>query len=461
MVGDASRLAVWLGIWGIALAVIAIVRWRRSIGGVGLTLTYLVQLTAFHGVGAAIYLFPWDWTGSDPGMVELGLEQTVYGLLGFGVGAVVIAPFVARLFGVTKNIAVTTAPEPTLAKVYFAVGILFYLLSATFLGRIPTVSAVIGTGRAFLLVGLGLSAWVALRSAKKFAFLAWVAAAMWLPLFTLISAGFLGFGAIALVMVVTLLVSLRGIGPRGALLAMLCVYLGLSIYVTYMRDRRDIRDVVWTGGDLTARFQKVEDMVRAFEWFDPYDTDHLERIDSRLNQNTLVGAAVDYIASNPDAFARGETVLEAFWALVPRIIWPDKPMAAGSGTWVSRYTGITFEENTSVGMGQVLEFYINFGTAGVVIGFLLLGTVIASVDSIARSRVVVGDWPGFVLWYVPGTALLQAGGSLMEITSSAAAAAVAAMLINRYVFLRLRPQAPAAATQDSLAMSSGGAASWC
>ena len=433
------------------MRVVRTLRHETPIAGVGLTATYLLQMSAFHFLGGSIYLFPWDWTGSDPVMVELGLEQSVYGLLSFAVGAVVVAPLVTRLFGVTKNVVVTTAPEPLLAKVYLAVGVGFYLLSATLLGSIPTVSAVIGTGRAFLLVGLGMSAWVAFRSDKRFAFLLWVGAAMWLPLFTLISAGFLGFGTVALLMVVAFFVSLNGIGSRGALVALLCVYIGLSVYVTYMRDRKDIRDVVWTGGDIAARVQKVENMVVGFEWFDPYNTDHLDRIDARLNQNTLVGAAVDYIGSNPKAFARGETLLEAFLALVPRIIWPDKPVFAGSGTWVSRYTGMTFEENTSVGMGQVFEFYINFGTAGIVMGFLVFGTAIAVVDSVARSRLVVGNWPGFVLWYVPGTALLQAGGSLVEISSSAAAAAVAALLINRYVFLRLRPQSSVAATQHSLA----------
>jgi hypothetical protein len=222
-----------------------------------------------------------------------------------------------------------------------------------------------------------------------------------------------------------------------------------------MRDRKDIRDVVWTGGDLISRFQKVEDMVRGFEFFNPYDSDHLDRIDARLNQNTMVGAAVDYIASSPDAYAGGETLVEALLAFIPRILWPEKPVAAGSGTWVSRYTGITFDETTSIGMGQVLEFYINFGTAGVVIGFLLLGTVIAVVDGVARSRLVRANWPAFVLWYVPGTTLLQAGGSLVEITSSAAAAAIAAVLINRYVFLRLRAHVPSRTGDGSFAVTAG------
>src|SRR5262249_17381055 len=157
---------------------------------------------------------------------------------------------------------------------------------------------------------------------------------------TLVSAGFLGYGAVALLVVVAFLVSLTGMGPRGMIVAVLCTYLGLSVYVTYMRDRAEIRDVVWTGGDVTARVQTMENMVTRFEWFNPYDPAHLDRIDGRLNQNTLVGAAVDYIGSNPQSYARGATLAEALLALIPRIIWPDKPVAAGSGTWVSDYTGI-------------------------------------------------------------------------------------------------------------------------
>jgi hypothetical protein len=40
------------------------------------------------------------------------------------------------------------------------------------------------------------------------------------------------------------------------------------------------------------------------------------------------------------------------------------------------------------------------------------------------------DEAGFVFWYVPGLALLQVGGSLVEVTSSVAGAFVAAFLVN-------------------------------
>src|ERR1700734_2977948 len=96
------------------------------------------------------------------------------------------------------------------------------------------------------------------------------------------------------------------------------------------------------------------------------------RVDARLNQNWLVGAAVNRL-SETDAFAHGDTLWDAPLALIPRALWPDGPTNAGSGDLVNRYTDIKFGAGTSVGIGQVLEFYANFGTTGVMIGFALMG----------------------------------------------------------------------------------------
>jgi hypothetical protein len=130
-------------------------------------------------------------------------------------------------------------------------------------------------------------------------------------------------------------------------------------------------------------------------------------------------------------FARGDTLWDALLALIPRAIWPDKPITAGSGNLASRYTGIDFASGTSVGVGQVMEFYLNFGTPGVVIGFMIMGVLVTSFDWQAAERLARNDLHGFVLWFLPGIALLQVGGQLVEITASAAASLVVALLVNR------------------------------
>ena len=98
--------------------------------------------------------------------------------------------------------------------------------------------------------------------------------------------------------------------------------------------------------------------------------------------------------------------------------------------WASRFTGRTFAQGTSVGVGQVLELYGNFGTVGVMCGFLILGTLLSAFDVAAGARLTRGDWLGFSLWFLIGIALLNAGGSLVEMTSSGIASYFAARFTN-------------------------------
>jgi putative effector of murein hydrolase LrgA (UPF0299 family) len=86
-----------------------------------------------------------------------------------------------------------------------------------------------------------------------------------------------------------------------------------------------------------------------------------------------------------------------------------------------------------VGVGQVMEFYLNFGTPGVVIGFIIMGVIITALDWQAAERLARSDLHGFVLWFLPGIALLQVNGQLVEMTASAAASLVVALLVNRYL----------------------------
>jgi hypothetical protein len=215
------------------------------------------------------------------------------------------------------------------------------------------------------------------------------------------------------------------------LAGLLLAYGGLSIYVTYMRDRVAIRQVVWNDGALTERARAVAESLGRVEPFDFTSPEHLARVEDRLNQDWLVGAAYFYLEGRPNEFARGETILAALAAVVPRAIWPDKPVVGGSGDLVSRYTGLRFAEGTSVGAGQVMEAFVNFGADGVVVVFFVIGLAIVTVDRWAAYRLSLGDGNGFAVWYLPGLCLLQIGGSLSEVTSAAAASFGMAFLLNR------------------------------
>jgi hypothetical protein len=259
----------------------------------------------------------------------------------------------------------------------------------------------------------------------------WLGATVALPVVTVATQGFLGYGFAAMMVVFTFVAAFYR--PRWQTLAVGLVlgYVGLSVFVTYMRDRGEIRRAVWGGASVVDRADRLTDTFSHADWFHLSDTKQLDLIDSRLNQTYFVGAAADYINHGHVPFAYGGTVVDAMLAIVPRAIWPDKPVSAGSGDLVTKYTGFEFMEGTSVGVGQVLEAYVNFGTTGVVVGFLLIGGLIALVDLQARAALNRGDLPGLALWYLPGLSLLQVGGSLVEVTATAASAYLVARLLGQ------------------------------
>jgi hypothetical protein len=424
-------------IWLIAIGVVVVAQEKRRNGGVGLVLAYVISLWLIHGPGAALYLLPW-YSNLNPALVESGFRLSTYAVVSFALGSVVIGFTIIRFLpSDARPEFPPLLPSARLEIWYLLWGLVSYVVLIPLVGQAPTARAIVVAGWNMLVVGLGLTCWRAWRQKRPLAFLGSLVLAGCLPFATIVSQGYLTYGTVALLAVLAFVKTFR-IWPRWGLLAagFLFAYLSLSFYGSYMRDRSEIREAVWGGDSVAERIDRLYLTVRNLEWFDPYDNIQLDRIDERLNQNALVGAAVDYLESGAVDFATGETLWQAATALVPRTIWPSKPVIAGSGDLVSRYTGFSFDEDTSVGVGQVMEFYINFGTIGVVLGFLGFGGLVAVVDSMARWRLAAEDWQGFALWYMPGLSLLQASGSLVDILGSGGAAVINVLLVN-HVLLRL------------------------
>jgi len=78
-----------------------------------------------------------------------------------------------------------------------------------------------------------------------------------------------------------------------------------------------------------------------------------------------------------------------------------------------------------------MEFYISFGTLGVVAGFLIIGVLIRLVDTMAALHLYEGNWRGFMSWFVPSMSLLNVGGSLVEVFGTAAASLVMVAIVNK------------------------------
>ena len=431
-------LQFWVIAWIVAAALVLARHWRYGTG-VGLVLCYILSFAVLHWVAAALYLLPWNrLPGID--LTYEGLKQSTIGMVAFAVGAELAGALSRRrLETVHLGDPVRGVPD-RVVNVYLLTGVVLYTVVTPLASTIPTVSALVASGSALSIVALVLKCWNASRLEQPRTLALWLAGASLLPLLTVVTQGFLGFGFVAMLTVFAFVASLNRPRIRHFVAAGLLAYLGLSIYITYMRDRRDIRDVVWTGAALANRVNQITLTIADAEWFDPRLDAHLERIERRLNQNFLIGAAVVYLESGAVQYARGETFVDAVLALVPRAFWRNKTITAGSGQLVTTYTGIHFVDGTSVGIGQVMEFYVNFGTAGVIGGFMLVGFVLVLADRHAFHALSRGAIKPFTMWYLPGLSLLQIGGSLVEVTSTAAAGMVVATVLNQVTKLWLIPE---------------------
>jgi hypothetical protein len=212
------------------------------------------------------------------------------------------------------------------------------------------------------------------------------------------------------------------------------VIVGMSVFVNYMASRDDFRRLVWyQNSGLGDRFERIQNVFANFEWLDLSNLRHRSAIDLRLNQNVLVGAAIARLELGQRQYAYGATLSDIAISMIPRALWPDKPAVGGGGDVVTKYTGIRFARGTSVGAGQVFEFYVNFGTLGVVGGFFLFGCVICYMDLLMIRSLQRDDQRRFLFYSMIGLSLLQPGGNLVEIAVSAAGAAAGAYILNYFL----------------------------
>jgi hypothetical protein len=456
-----ADLGFWVGVWA-AVALYLIARHWRTGAGVGLLLTYVLSYGSIHWLAATIHLLPW-FVNRYTDTVAEGMRQSAIGILALAAGAEVMALIVRRRRPMPVQVRGPQAPDvaqptgesmvtldPRTLRFVLLSGLAIYGVLSPLGAAIPGAQALVATGSAITVMAVALHVWNAWYSRHWWSARGWLAATMALPVVTVISQGFLGYGMAAMLTVYAFVAAF--VRPRWKVVALGLVfaYAGLSVYITYMRDRNDIRSMVWGGSSLTARASQIADTFAGMEWFDPYNQSHLNRVDTRLNQDYLVGAAVQRLEGGFVPYAGGSTLSDAIVAVVPRALWPDKPVVAGSGNLMATYTGMRFAEGTSVGIGQVLECYINFGTAGVIVGFFVIGLLLVLIDHSAYVALEAGDVFRFARWYLPGLGLLQVGGSFAEVTSTAGAGLVVALLL-RELATRFLPARPDSIGADGLA----------
>jgi hypothetical protein len=316
------------------------------------------------------------------------------------------------------------------ALTYLGLGSIAYFVLLPLFGNVATVTAAIAAIGSLIVVGICLRLWVARYTRNSVKFWSTILLLPLLPIGGLVQSGLVSFGTYWILGVLTFIFCQSNRRFAYVLMAPAVIYIGLSAFVCYLGARNEIRAIVWSKNEITLsnRIQPVEDaLIRNIGWFDPSNLRHRILIGARLNQSWLTGVAARRFDSGQQAYAQGATLATMVMGLIPRAVWPEKPQVGGGGTVVHDFTGIKFARGISVGAGQVFEFYVNFGTLGVIGGFLLWGWLLGRMDLRIIEALCRGDQRRFFIWFLICVPLLRgAEANLLEIEVSAITAAITA-----------------------------------
>jgi hypothetical protein len=415
-------------IWGALLVGLAFLVVDRRRGYGALTLAYFLILSLGHVPGVLAYLDPNIFSNAAEA-TKIGFDVTLIGMTAFIAGALVARIWRRRTTSAKAYQQVDNADFfSRIGWRVLIMGIFAYFALLPISALMPSLTAVASVLAMLLVLGLSLRLYAAANAHNTRQTLSILATLPLLPLATLTTGGFIGFGTIWVLSVVAFhfVIARRRVwfylaGPP-------VIFLGLSLFVTYMQQRNDIRDVVWyQNAGIMRRLDQVSRLVTDFQLLDLSDETHLRALDLRLNQNYLVGEGVMRHRQGEVELRYGLTL--PLWALIPRAIWPDKPPVGGGQDLVTDFTGIEFDEATSVGVGQVLEFYMNFAMPGVVAGFAVLGFILMRLDQGMMRALATRNIHGAVKCGLPGLALLSPMGNLLEILVAVIAAIIASQIL--------------------------------
>ena len=392
--------------------------WRRFGSGT-LLLAYFLGLSLIHVPGAYIF------TGAAPGLS--GREETTVGfqitliafaatLCGAAVMRFVQGGFSGAVVGAVHIPRRNSSRLVGVSRPLLFVGLGVFFLALPIAGLVRSLTSVISPLATMIIIAF----WAIIHNVivhRDYKLL--IFPILFLPLLpfsTLFFGGFIGFGIYWVISIFSFYFVQAGTIQKLAILAVspLLLSLGLSFGNAYFEKRDEVREAVWyQDAPAAERLNSILAIADKFELFDLNNPDHLKYANARLNQNFLIGTGVGRYRSGMSELEYGGTV--PLWSFIPRVLWPSKPEVGGGRDVVERFAGIRFREGTSVGAGQPLEFYANFGLFGVVLGSFFWGMLIEFYDGRLARAFRSEDIRLIIRYGLPGITLLQPGGNLLEI----------------------------------------------
>jgi hypothetical protein len=419
--------------------------WRRRHQTVGITVTYLAFFTVAYWFQGFAYALPWHQRAHDPAIILAGFGQSLIGFISFAFGILVLVPFLRntsrKLSSRTDALEIvedSAKDNFQLTTIYIVVGLGVYLFIIRIFGDIPTFGAFLSGIQRLYHIGILFLIWLTLKDGRwnaKSLVLIGALIIVW-PFLTISRDGFLGFGLLPTTFLLVFL-AFRFLKAKTVFRAVpFALYIGLSIVMTYFGERDAIRSVAWSGADSSTRINTVTDaFTDNFRAFNIFDSDQLAVIDARFTLNWLTGLGVQRLESGLVEFADGETIRDAFLMVVPRALWPDKPLVVGGQALVNQYAGVYMYGGTSVALGQVLEFYVNFGTIGVIIGFIILSIFLSAIDYNSAKLLNSNRLPQAAVWIVCAFSLWLVEDNLITAIGGAVSSVITIVVFNQLMHI--------------------------
>jgi hypothetical protein len=431
---------LWAIVVGVTLNITLLSRHRT----IGLPMAFLLNMTLNH-CGALVHLdsnyqfdlhqLSWRYTADT---VALGLGASFIGVLAFTIGIVIANRINVRARSAPKLSAAQWASTLPVSRFYLFVGVLA-IIGQLILSRIelelPGAAAILGACSGAAIVGVcGYVVYWSLRGRRRRALLIAVAGAVILIFTTMMATGILADTVPAALIIVSFWFALFrprfGAAVRALLLLSFSGYLIFIAAVTWLEVRKEIRSVVWQGGSISDRLNATWESVSHVNIFgNPQN--YLTYMDARMDQNIFIGKAIERLQAFPSDYDNGKSIAMAFFGWVPRALWSNKPERGGN-KFISYYTGLHFNKNTSFGTGPVFELFVNFGYPGIFLGMFVFGFLFRRLDIQAARALLNADAPRFGTVFLVATPMVTAMNSLFFIVNGAAAAWVVGSLIAFY-----------------------------
>src|SRR5262249_43633630 len=141
------------------------------------------------------------WTPQS-GKVIVGVQQSAFAIASFAIGATIAGPVGVRVFKYVGPVR-QRQPQPILSTIYIAVALLSYLVLMPLLSGLPTITALLSSACPLLVVGVALKLWSAWSDRNRGAFRRCLVFTAIIPLLTLVTQGFLAYGTMASIVVLT------------------------------------------------------------------------------------------------------------------------------------------------------------------------------------------------------------------------------------------------------------------